>query len=383
MRAVGLMSGTSLDGIDAACLEIRPRGEGYAIELLRFLTVPFSEAVRERLRAALPPHAPALGEIAALDASLGAAFGEAVRTVAGDVAPDYVASHGLTLFHDGAAGASWQIGDPFAIRERAEATVAYDFRRADCAAGGQGAPLVPYVDALLFGGAERATVALNLGGIANVTVIPPGARRDDVRGWDTGPANMLLDAFVRARTGGTEAFDAGGAYARRGDVDAALLELMLADPYFTLSPPKSTGRERFGASFLYAHPALQALSLEDGCATLAALSAESIARDLRREVRGGARVVVSGGGARNAALLDALRERLGREFEIVTSDEAGVDPDAKEAVAFALLGYELLRGRPAGLPAVTGARRPALLGSLAPFELPKLLERVRVETGER
>lgn len=379
MRAVGLMSGTSLDGIDAAYVEMKPLGRGYGVDLLGFVSVPFAPGLRARLIAALPPHTPALDEIAALDAELGVAFGAAARAVADAGQIDLVGSHGLTLYHDGERSRTWQIGDPFAIRECVAATVAYDFRRADCAAGGQGAPLVPYVDALLFGGGAGATVALNLGGIANVTILPPDAGPGDVMGWDTGPANMLVDAFVSARTSGREAYDADGAHAARGNVSATLLATLLDDPYFSTPPPKSTGRERFGPPFLQAHPAFESLSLEDGCATLTALSAESIARDVRRALPGGARIVVSGGGARNATLLGELRERLGRGYAVSTSAEAGIDPDAKEAIAFALLAYELLRGRPAGLPAVTGATRPALLGALAPHDLAGLLARARVE----
>jgi anhydro-N-acetylmuramic acid kinase len=381
VRAVGLMSGTSLDGIDAAYVDLTPRGRGYAFDVVRFATTPFTRETRARLSAALPPHAPSLAEIAALDAELGSAFGAAARAVTEDGPLDYVASHGLTLFHDGAARRTWQIGDPFAIRECVAATVAYDFRRADCAAGGEGAPLVPYVDALLFGEAQEMTVALNLGGIANLTLVPPGVLPEDVRGWDTGPANILLDAFVLARSAGLETHDVDGRHALRGAVATDVLEALLADAYFTQTPPKSTGRERFGENFLRAHPALYELSLEDGCATLVALSAESIARDLRRYARGGARVVVSGGGARNPALVGALRERLGRGYDVVVSDAAGVDPDVKEALAFAVLGYELLRGRAAGVPGVTGARQPALLGALAPHDLAGLLARVGVETG--
>ena len=383
MRAVGLMSGTSLDGIDAAYVELRPRDRGYAVRLISFTTEAFTPGVRDRLFAALPPNLPAPAEIARLDGELGAAFGSAARAAAADGPLDFVASHGLTLYHDGAAHRTWQLGDPFAIRERANATVVSDFRRGDCAAGGAGAPLVPYVDALLFADAGRDAVALNLGGIANVTLLPAGARPEDARGWDTGPGNMLLDAFVRERTGGAEAYDAGGAYALRGEVAAELLDALLRDEFCALPPPKSTGRERFGSHYFAAHPGLARLSLEDGCATLAAFTAASIARDLRRALPGGARVLVSGGGARNAALVEGLRQRLGDPFAVASSAEAGVDPDAKEAIAFAVLGYELLRGRAAGLPAVTGARHPALLGALAPFDLAGLSARVGVECGER
>jgi anhydro-N-acetylmuramic acid kinase len=375
------MSGTSLDGIDAAYVELTPRNGGYDVRSLRFATFPFPEGLRERLFAALPPHAPPLGEIVALDAALGEAFGAAARAVASDEPLGFVASHGLTLYHDGASQRTWQIGDPFAIRERAGATVAFDFRRADCAAGGQGAPLVPFVDALLFGSPDRTSVALNLGGIANVTVIPPGAHPEEIRGWDTGPGNMLIDALVRRRTRGSEQFDDGGRYARRGRVSGAAFAGLLSDSYFAQAPPKSTGRERFGEAFLDRRGGLADLSIEDGCATLTALTAETIARDLRAYGPAGGRIVASGGGARNVALLAALEARLAPAFQLVPSSDLGVDPDAKEAVAFAVLGYELLRGRAAGLPTVTGAQRRTLLGALAPYDLERLLTQIERETA--
>jgi anhydro-N-acetylmuramic acid kinase len=383
MLACGLMSGTSLDGIDAALVRLEPRAAGYDVDLIRFSTVPFPERLRKLLRAALPPNEPSPERVAALDGALGRAFGRAARAVAAGSALDFTASHGLTLFHDGTRRRSVQIGDPYAIREATGATVVFDFRRADCAAGGQGAPLVPFADALLFGSAQT-TVALNLGGIANMTVVPPGAAPSDVRAWDTGPGNLLIDAFVRARSGGTEFFDRDGARAARGRVDVAALEMLLADPYFALAPPKSTGRERFGETFLATHRAsLDALSFEDGCATLTALTVEAIARDVARSAPDAARVVASGGGTHNAALLRALAERLGSGVRVVVSDELGVNADAKEALAFAILGYEALRGRPAGLPSVTGARRAAVLGAIVPHELGALLAKLERELAAK
>lgn len=379
MLAVGLMSGTSLDGVDAALVRIAPAGVGYAIEVVRSRTVPFAADLERRVRAALPPNDPAPRDVAALDAELGAAFGEAACAVAGAAEIGFVASHGLTLFHDGDARLTSQIGDPFAIRERAAATVIADFRRADCAAGGQGAPLVPYVDALLFSEPDRHRVALNIGGIANVTVLQPDASPADVLGWDAGPGNILLDAFMRRRTGGRENCDRDGRHAANGTVDAAALEAMLRDPFFAAPPPKSTGRERFGETFLRAHAGvLDRLSLEDGCATLAAFTASAIAAALRSHLPAGAEVVVSGGGAENPAILGALEAALS-PARIVRSDALGVDARSKEAVAFVVLGYELLRGRPAGLPKVTGARRPSLLGSIAPHDLHALLGRIEEE----
>jgi len=382
MRALGLMSGTSLDGIDAALVDVRPRGPGYALELVRFAVEPFAPEVRERLRAALPPNAANPAEIAALDGLLGELFAQAaVRGAAGEPV-GYVASHGLTLFHRGEASQTLQIGDPYRIRDALQATVVFDFRRADCALGGNGAPLVPYLDALLFGSAERDVVALNLGGIANVTVLPRGAA-SEAFAWDTGPGNMLVDAFVARRTAGAESFDAGGAYAARGRVDATVVAELVAREafYLALPPPKSTGRERFGAGLLDAHaPLFAPLSLEDGCATLCAFTVATIADGLEAYAPAGASVVASGGGTRNAALMSLLAERLAQSgCSLERSDAYGVDADAKEAIAFAVLGYETLRGRPASLPGATGASRPALLGAIAPCGLDTLLAQIREE----
>jgi anhydro-N-acetylmuramic acid kinase len=375
VRSVGLMSGTSLDGVDAALLDIVPGAASYTVRVLRARTVPFSAELGARVRAALPPAAPSPAAVLALDADLGAALGDAALAIADRAAVDFVASHGLTLFHDPDAARTWQIGDPFVIRERCAATVLYDFRRADCAAGGQGAPLVPFADALLLRCERRFRVALNLGGIANLTLLDPAKDTLDVVAWDVGPANMALDAFVRRRSAGRAACDRDGAYARAGRVDDRALRALLSDSYFALPPPKTTGRERFGDAFLDEHnAALAPLSLEDGCATLVALTAQTVAAAVARTAPPGAEVVVSGGGARNPALLDALRARL-PGIDVSTSAAYGIDPDFKEAIAFALLGYELLRGRPAGIPGVTGARGAALLGAIAPQHLDALLRK--------
>ncbi|MBV8655258.1 MAG: anhydro-N-acetylmuramic acid kinase, partial [Candidatus Eremiobacteraeota bacterium] len=218
MIAVGLMSGTSLDGVDAALVEIVPRGAGYRVDLLQFETVPFDTDLRRALSAALAPNEGSIAVAAALHRALGETFGRAALSVAGRAQPRYVASHGQTVWHDGRHSVTLQLGDAFAIREIVRATVCYDFRSADCAAGGQGAPLVPYADVLLFGDCAEDRVALNLGGIANVTLMPAGAAPESVTGFDTGPANMLLDALVRERTGGAQAYDRDGAMAASGAV---------------------------------------------------------------------------------------------------------------------------------------------------------------------
>ena len=379
MIAIGLMSGTSLDGVDAALVRIRPRKRTYAIDLLNFVTLPFEPDLLERLRGALPPNAGSIEAAAQLHHDLGAAFAHAAELAVSDMPIDYVASHGQTMWHAGERHITLQLGDPFIIRERLQTTICYDFRSADCAAGGHGAPLVPYVDALIFADENEDRVAVNIGGIANLTVIPRGAGPYDVLAFDSGPGNMLIDAFVRARTTGEMIFDRDGALAAAGTVNAAALEAMLADPYFALSPPKSTGRERFGAQFLQAHAKhVDALSLEDGAATLTALTAQTLAAAIESAAPQNARVLVSGGGARNRTLMGRLQERL-PERRVERSDVMDFHSDAKEAIAFALLGYETLRGRAANVPRATGAHHPVPLGSIAPYDLHSLLAKVESE----
>ena len=375
MIAIGLMSGTSLDGIDAARVRVVPRGERYDIALEAFETVPFSNELRDRIIAAMPPHATSALEIAHLHALVGEAFADAAARVATRWT-DYIASHGLTLAHDGDAHVTMQIGDPFRIRERFDTTVISDFRSADTAAGGHGAPLVPHVDALLFASEGEPRVALNLGGIANVSVLQAGS---PLIAFDTGPGNMTLDAFIVDRTSGAERFDRDGNYARAGRINEPLLHAMLADRYFAKPPPKTTGRERFGPVFLARYRTeFDALSLPDGAATLTALTIRTVADAIQIYARSTARLIVGGGGAHNFALLDGLRRALPR-IAIVTSDAFGIDPDAREAIAFAVLGYECLRGRAAGVPKVTGARGPRVLGSIAPHDLESLFARVARE----
>lgn len=379
MIAVGLMSGTSLDGIDAALVEIFPRGGGYTVRLENFVTQPFAAGLSEALAAVLPPNAGSVESAAQLHRRLGEAFASAAREVAGVRRVDYVASHGQTLWHDGRRQVTLQVADAFAIRDALHTTVCFDFRSADCAAGGCGAPLVPYVDALLLAAEGEDRVAVNIGGIANLTALPRGCEPGNVVAFDSGPGNMLIDAFVMQRTGGGARYDAGGALALAGSVDEGLLAAMLRDPYFGLPPPKSTGRERFGAQFLEQHAAvLASLSLEDGAATLAALTAATLAAAIVSAALPGSRVLLSGGGAYNDAILRGLRERL-TAYRVERSDAMGIDPDAKEAIAFALLGYETLRGRASNVPTATGARYVTPLGAIAPWNLRELLAKVDAE----
>ncbi|MGA8534394.1 MAG: anhydro-N-acetylmuramic acid kinase [Candidatus Tumulicola sp.] len=378
MIAIGLMSGTSLDGIDAALLNVVPRGESYELDLFGFETYPFEDRLLQTLHSALPPQSGSVAIAAQLHRALGEALAHAAVRIAGSRQADYVASHGQTVWHDGSRHVTFQLGDPFVIRERTRATVCYDFRSADCAAGGHGAPLVPYVDALLFSSEWEDRIALNLGGIANVTLLPK-ARRGDVAAFDTGPGNMLLDAFVRERSGGERSIDRDGALAAGGALDSQVLAAMLADDYFADPPPKSTGRERFGAQFLARHgEALSRLSVEDGLATLVELTAASVALAVRAANFQPARIIASGGGVRNRHLMSRITARFS-PASVETTDAMGIPSDAKEAMAFAVLGYETLRGRQANLVRATGAQRAVPLGAIAPYRLSELLAKVERE----
>jgi len=374
------MSGTSLDGIDAALVDLIPRGDAYTVKMQRFVTRPFEPRLRERLEAALPPERGSTAAVAQLHADLAAAFtATATATVEGDRV-DFVATHGLTLYHDGPRSTTLQIGRPYELRDALHASVVWDFRSGDCAVGGSGAPLVPFVDALVFASSEEDRIAVNIGGICNLTILRRNAKPNDAVAFDAGAGTMLLDAFVRERTGETMDFD--GRLSSKGVIDEQLLKVLLADPYFALEPPKSTGREQFGRQLLDAHrQALSRLGVEDGCATLAAFTVRPLADAIRRYGAPGSRVVLGGGGSRNPTIVQMLRSSLGDAARVDLSDDFGISADAKEAVAFAILGYETLRGRPANLPRVTGARAPVVLGSIVPYELPALLAKIARETG--
>jgi anhydro-N-acetylmuramic acid kinase len=377
MRVIGLMSGTSLDGIDAALVELVPSGPGYTIELKRFVTVPFGENLYAELLDALPPNVASVSTAASLHRRLGHTLADAAATVAeGPI--DFVASHGQTIWHDGANASTMQIGDPYVVRDRIGATVCFDFRSADCAAGGHGAPLVPYVDALLFSNPLEDRVAINIGGIANVTVLARGSGSVSCA-YDSGPGNMLLDAFVRIRSNGRLTMDRDGALAARGTVDPELLAAMSTDAYFALQPPKSTGREYFGERFLAEHDArLRELTDADGAATLAELTARTVADAIVATAFAAPRVIVSGGGSRNPDLMARLR-RNAPKVHVDTSDDHLVSSDAKEAIAFAILGYETLRGRPGNVSVATGARNATVLGAIVPHRLSELMARVERE----
>jgi len=435
---VGLISGTSMDGIDAAVVRISGPATQPRVRLLAFETMPYPDWLRERLLAIAGGDSTTAEEIDQLHTLLGAAFGEAAVQVCrrGRVNPKQlfaIGSHGQTIHHFGglkltrefraaarkllakviereqrkgtwaaksspqaigidltffpeimktlekgtpvhpelwlvATPCTLQIAEPAFIAERTGAPVVADLRPADMAAGGQGAPLVPMVDYLLLRDARKGTVALNIGGIANFTVIPAGAKPEQVFGFDTGPGNMIIDGLVRHLTKGKKGFDAGGRWAAKGRVIEPLLDEMLRIPFFAQQPPKSAGREQFGQHFIQqfflrrrgARP-------EDLLRTATELTARTIADALERFVLGKIaihRLIISGGGAHNRLLMGRLTELL-PSLRVHGSDEFGLDVDAKEAIAFAVLADRTMHGLPGNLPTVTGARHFVVLGKIS------------------
>jgi anhydro-N-acetylmuramic acid kinase len=408
------MSGTSMDGIDAALVHITGPPENPRVRLLAFITLPYPWWLQKRLLSIAGGETTSARELSRLNSLLGELFGEAAVRVChrGCASPRrlfVVGSHGQTIHHFGGLASvnkgaaegeepafgvdvtclpelqgAWndtavpdlgyvtrpstlQIGEPALIAEVIGAPVVADFRTADIAAGGQGAPLVPMVDYLLLRHRKEGTVALNIGGIANITAIPASAKPEDVFGFDTGPGNMVMDALARELSGGREHYDAGGRMAAAGSVLESLLAEALSFPFFNQAPPKSAGREQFGRWFVekyfFRHNGAGSLDL---LRTATELTARTIADALERFVfpRGKMhRLIISGGGAHNQFLVRRIRELL-PSLRVQLSDDFNLPVDAKEAIAFAVLADRTMHGLPGNLPSVTGARRSVVLGKL-------------------
>ncbi|MFB3816684.1 MAG: anhydro-N-acetylmuramic acid kinase [Candidatus Methylomirabilales bacterium] len=381
MKAIGLMSGTSADGVDAALVELSPE-ERPGVAVLAHDTWPYPPGLRERILALASGGS--TEEVCHLNAYLGELFADAALAVARRAGVEMAAigligSHGQTIHHlpaprrEGAhpVRSTLQIGEPAVIAERTGVTTIANFRPRDLAAGGEGAPLVPIVHHRLFSHPARARAVLNIGGIANLTVLPAGAEAGAVTGFDTGPGNVLMDEFVRAAGLSEKGYDEDGRLAARGRVDKGLLAELLRHPFVARRPPKSTGREAFGpglAREIRARIRAGGLPEADGLATLAAFTVQAIAANLRAFVFPATAiqdVIVMGGGAHNAALMQGLREAL-PECAVLTAEATGFPGRAVEAVTFAVLAYLTATGRPGNLPAVTGAAGPRILGSIVP-----------------
>lgn len=373
MLVIGLISGTSIDAIDAALVEIEAEHDLLRVALRAFAMQPFSDELQQRVRGLLPPGPGSTAEVCAVHVLLGDAFAEAAQTLAAQAGVplsqiDLIASHGQTVYHQVAPGAvrsTLQLGAAAVLAERTGCTVISDFRQRDMAAGGEGAPLVPFLDLLLFHDPQRYRALQNIGGIGNVTYLAPDRAP---LAFDTGPGNVLIDEAVRLLSDGAASFDRDGRMASRGTVDQALLTEWLAHPFFALAPPKSTGRELFGpaeAGRYIEQAGERGLRPDDIVATLTELTAQSIARAYQQHLGRVDEVLIGGGGARNPALLRMLQAALPSAL-VQPLDAFGLNADAKEALAFALMGYATVHGWPANVPAATGATHPVVLGSITP-----------------
>ena len=375
MIGIGLMSGTSADSIDAACVRFAGAPPRLDWELLSFVTLPMTAELRQEIFAAFRPETGTVDKLCQLNFTLGEWFAkaslEAVK--AANLTPaqvDFIGSHGQTVWHippNSGEGvpSTLQLGNPAVIAERTGITVVSDFRSRDMAAGGQGAPLVPFVDNLLLSHPTLSRAVQNIGGIGNVTWLPAGGA-GEAFGFDTGPGNMLLDRAAEVLTQGQMHCDMDGKMAFAGKIQENFLQKWMAEePYFTRKPPKSTGRELFGVQRCDVYlKEMAGLSKEDILATLTAFTARSTAEAYKNFLPAlPDEVLLCGGGARNPAIAAMLQKELPTS-RIGRTEDAGLPGDSKEAVAFAVLGYETMNRRPGNLPAATGAKGPVILGSI-------------------
>ena len=353
------MSGTSADGIDAALVEIDvATGQP---KLVRSLEFALSTQLKQRIENAIRGDNLSLDEALQLDLDLGEAFAEATLTLLNGDHADAIGSHGQTVLHCPKKGYSLQLGAGAVIAERTGITTVTDFRSRDLALGGQGAPLAPALHQALFRSPAESRVVANIGGIANITLLPPD-KDATIIGFDSGPGNTLLDAWCRRHFGAS--YDQNGEIARRGKIDANLLERLLSDAYFALEPPKSTGREYFHAVWLDRNLENTDLAPIDVQATLAELSARTITDAIAAHSQDADALYVCGGGAHNGHLLDRLAHHF--DGSVQTTEKIGLDPDWVEAIAFAWLSFRTLNGLNGNLPDVTGASRPTVLGCVWP-----------------
>ncbi len=388
-RLIGVMSGTSLDGIDAVLVSVLTDKNQHLshVRLEDQFSLPYNGELKALLHKLCIPGSADINDITRAHFGLSHWNARAIKGLIEkgpyDITSiDAVCMHGQTIWHapepqafPGPEGSleitgTLQISNPSVVASLTGLPVISDFRSADMAEGGQGAPLAPYIDALLFGVKDKAVAVQNIGGIGNVTVLPSGDTTEGVFAFDTGPGNMIIDSLVSMGTGGQKSYDPGGAIAQKGSVHRELLLALMKDPYFSKKPPKSTGREVYGTEFSVAFQRKAqelGLSFEDTIATATAFTAYSIAqayKDFVIPLIPIQSVIVCGGGAKNKTLLRLLQNYLPPGIGVQTSDELGIPDQAREAMAFALLGHESLMGKPANIPAVTGAKKSVILGTI-------------------
>lgn len=378
MIVAGVMSGTSADGVDVALVRVLGRGMGVRFQLLRHRAFPYPARVRQAVLAMMNAHAASVADLARMNFLLGELYAEAIRdTLRGTgLKLELVGCHGQTIYHQGEEepflgrklAVTWQTGEGAVVAARVGVPVVSDFRPAEMAAGGKGAPLVPFLDYIAYRHARRGRVAQNIGGIANLTAIPAGAKPGQVVAFDTGPGNMVIDAVMQRLF--ERACDRDGRVGAEGHVMDVVVSEVLGMRFFRQRPPKTAGREQFGREFVTSLlRRCGRARKEDVVATVTAITARSIGEAVKRFVlpRGEfSDYIVSGGGAKNRTLMKKIAEEvLPLGFKICTSDEFGLPSQAKEAVAFAVLAYETWQRRPSNIPSATGAKRPAILGKVS------------------
>jgi len=366
MRVLGMISGTSFDGVDFFVGDLELSGEVITMRRCDSGAIPYSAGLHQRLVRALPPSSVTAEELCIIDTMVGQEFAAvAAHAMARNPGVDLISSHGQTVYHwidaDGRAKGTLQVGDPAWIAERTGVTVVSDLRSRDVVAGGQGAPLVSLLDVLLLGGNGARLAAVNLGGISNVTIVAPG---QEALAFDIGPANALLDAVMVAGTAGRLAYDEDATLTRQGKVRADLLTSLLDEPYYDLPAPKSTGKERFNLAYIerLVGP-VTGTNMPDLLATLTELTAVTVMRELNAWDLD--RVYFGGGGTANPVMMERMRA-LSTGVEIETMDRLGIDPREKEPALFALLGFMTLHGLPSNVPSCTGASGTRILGSITP-----------------
>lgn len=382
------MAGTSLDGISAAVVQVTGCGTETKIVLLEHATFPYDPEIKRAILSASTPRSGTVDLISEMNFVIGELLADAARRITEQAGlkmtdVDLIGSHGQTVYHCPFESrtvwktpSSLQIGEPCVIAERTGVTTVADFRTRDLAAGGGGAPLVPYVDFIFLRSPEKSKVVLNVGGIANLTVLPRGCTVDDVFAFDTGPGNMLIDAVVKEVTRGAEEFDREGRMGASGTVDAELVNELLTHEYFRTEPPKSTGRELFGSKFLMLfleRAGSRGLSGNDLVASATALTPCSVYDACQRFVFPRVEVdelIISGGGSKNETLVRMMRDRFA-PVPVTYSDDYGISSMAKEAIAFAVLANETVCGGCSNIPGATGARRRVILGKIVPASKPE------------
>jgi anhydro-N-acetylmuramic acid kinase len=383
-NVVGLMSGTSCDGIDVCLAKITGNGISTKIEIIGFETYPYDNDIRKLIFDTTQQQTGSVDKVCQLNFILGKLFADAVKQVARKLSVslseiDIIGSHGHTVYHvpssrgnmDKCAGSTLQIGEPSIIAQETGITTVADFRARDIAAGGEGAPLVAYADFILFGRDNVCRAIQNIGGIANVTFLPGDCDINGVIAFDTGPGNMIIDRFAEIITNGKSKFDKNGELASKGKLNQDLLETLCSHPYLSKRPPKSTGREDFGIQFsdnLYKDTKLGNIDALEAIATVTAFTARSISDSYRRFIQPVSEiseVVISGGGIHNLTLLRFLEHYL-KGIKIRKADEFDIPSEAKEALSFAILANETVCGNPCNVPSATGARESVVLGKIIP-----------------